>query len=569
MAPVGRFAAVISLQGIEDVYSKLKGLGPAGEQAMRSLDSAVQNVKLDGLGQSVTRASGAVGEFRDGLHILHPILRVAGIEMGNFSAFSRAAGAGLAGLTVAITGAVIVGLTKLGQTAADTKIKLDGLVGKQLSGQALIQLQDAAKKSKTSVESLLPALTSLINLQESLATKPGKAQIISIETDDTGKVINFTKATSLLNTKIKDQAELLRILTTAMLNNRVETDAASAGIAAFFDAINKSGGKVTGDIVRQLGGISKGAADIIAKMIRPGVSGFNELANILDKTSIESDKMTANIVRNGQGIQRTAITLGQAFNNLWSAIGNTKAVESITQFLTDGVQGWALLIGNFDWSIVWKLFEIAAKDVIDFVSGQWTIFVNGLSTTFLSLSWDTLFSNLSNAWTTVVNTLQTIWQTFLSWIGANQPKVNTPAPQGAGGGGFAGGGFIRGPGTSTSDSILARLSAGEFVVRAKAVQWYGADLLRAINAMRLPRDFMRGFNMGGLVDDMVRALVPGTIPRFAAGGTATANMRPVILNINGQQFGGLQGTQDAVSQLERYAVISNLRATGRSPGWNK
>ena len=57
--------------------------------------------------------------------------------------------------------------------------------------------------------------------------------------------------------------------------------------------------------------------------------------------------------------------------------------------------------------------------------------------------------------------------------------------------GYAGGGYVSGPGTSTSDSIPARLSAGEFVVRAAAVDYYGLDKLVAINAMR--------FADGGLV----------------------------------------------------------------------
>ena len=57
--------------------------------------------------------------------------------------------------------------------------------------------------------------------------------------------------------------------------------------------------------------------------------------------------------------------------------------------------------------------------------------------------------------------------------------------------GYAVGGRVVGPGSGTSDSILARLSNGEFVVRAAAVEHYGADLLHQINAMR--------FADGGLV----------------------------------------------------------------------
>ncbi|WP_152529629.1 hypothetical protein [Aliihoeflea sp. 2WW] len=73
----------------------------------------------------------------------------------------------------------------------------------------------------------------------------------------------------------------------------------------------------------------------------------------------------------------------------------------------------------------------------------------------------------------------------------------------AGGGGLLGsffgglklasGGHVRGPGTSTSDSIPAMLSDGEYVVNAKATRQHGA-LLEAINS-----GGVRGFAAGGPV----------------------------------------------------------------------
>jgi hypothetical protein len=69
--------------------------------------------------------------------------------------------------------------------------------------------------------------------------------------------------------------------------------------------------------------------------------------------------------------------------------------------------------------------------------------------------------------------------------------------------GAASGGLIRGPGTGTSDSILARLSAGEFVIRAAVVDRLGVPFLQALNAMQTPR---------------IRSLDSVGIPRFAEGG---------------------------------------------------
>ncbi|EJF5828990.1 phage tail length tape measure family protein [Salmonella enterica] len=65
------------------------------------------------------------------------------------------------------------------------------------------------------------------------------------------------------------------------------------------------------------------------------------------------------------------------------------------------------------------------------------------------------------------------------------------------------GGYISGPGTATSDSIPARLSDGEYVVRAAAVSHYGVDFLHALNATRL-----RKFATGGLVNPLYAPALP-------------------------------------------------------------
>lgn len=53
--------------------------------------------------------------------------------------------------------------------------------------------------------------------------------------------------------------------------------------------------------------------------------------------------------------------------------------------------------------------------------------------------------------------------------------------------GYANGTIVRGPGTGTSDSILARISNGEAVTRARAVRFYGTKMMEDINNMRFPR----------------------------------------------------------------------------------
>lgn len=63
--------------------------------------------------------------------------------------------------------------------------------------------------------------------------------------------------------------------------------------------------------------------------------------------------------------------------------------------------------------------------------------------------------------------------------------------------GYATGGYISGPGTGTSDSILSRLSNGEYVLKAAAVRAFGTDALDQMNALQIP-----AFAAGGPVLDI-------------------------------------------------------------------
>nr|WP_279196685.1 tape measure protein [Ralstonia mannitolilytica] len=78
--------------------------------------------------------------------------------------------------------------------------------------------------------------------------------------------------------------------------------------------------------------------------------------------------------------------------------------------------------------------------------------------------------------------------------------------------GFATGGYVTGPGTSTSDSIPARLSHGEYVVNARAVSRLGVSFLNAINGLSAGPRLSAGrlaFAAGGLVPEAPAQPAPG------------------------------------------------------------
>jgi hypothetical protein len=132
-----------------------------------------------------------------------------------------------------------------------------------------------------------------------------------------------------------------------------------------------------------------------------------------------------------------------------------------------------------------------------------------------------------------------------SWmksVGAAIAGGTTAAGEAAAG--QAAGGYIRGPGTGTSDSILARLSNGEFVMNAGSVRRWGVGLMHSLN---------NSFASGGLVN----------VPGFAAGGMTGT---PVHLHLGGQVF-ATSASQSVASALVSEAHRQAMTSAGVKPSW--
>lgn len=95
--------------------------------------------------------------------------------------------------------------------------------------------------------------------------------------------------------------------------------------------------------------------------------------------------------------------------------------------------------------------------------------------------------------------------------------------------GYATGGYVRGPGGPTSDSIRAWLSNGEYVMKASAVKKFGVDTMNAINAGRAPKFAAGGLVGGGggvgagqsVVGSGIMELGPKSLGRLGTGGNVT------------------------------------------------
>ena len=119
---------------------------------------------------------------------------------------------------------------------------------------------------------------------------------------------------------------------------------------------------------------------------------------------------------------------------------------------------------------------------------------------------------------------------------------------------FASGGRVSGPGGPRDDKVLARLSAGEYVVNAKATAKH-RDLLAAINADRLP-----AFADGGLAGAR-----PISTPRIAPAGGANAGQTfNVSTNVTVNASGGTPAQNDELARKTSKAVEQQVRAVVQS-----
>lgn len=121
-------------------------------------------------------------------------------------------------------------------------------------------------------------------------------------------------------------------------------------------------------------------------------------------------------------------------------------------------------------------------------------------------------------------------------------RIGGPAPVTG-----ATGGYIRGPGTATSDSIPALVSDREYVVRAAAVAKYGVNMMHAINAGR--------YATGGFV---TRGQRHGS--GSGGGGSAVQIVSPTfrLYDMDGQFVGSMRGEitddHDMTATLRRQGV---------------
>lgn len=220
------------------------------------------------------------------------------------------------------------------------------------------------------------------------------------------------------------------------------------------------------------------------------------------------------------------VTAVRAFFAAW-AVGGTVlsviwgALQTLAAFLL-GLPALPLILFAGAALMIWWFWDeivAGATWAIDTLVGMWTGF------------WDWLWGKSSDQASAVAANGP---EPAGEWVSSSRGKVgDAPA--------YADGGRVRGPGTSRSDSIWARLSDGENVTNARASRFWGQGFMDSINKM-----------------DPSAVMAPVPVP--VRDQAPLAGLHPVTIKLDREFFDGFYGTEPAVDQIRGYlARQSNTR----------
>ena len=260
-----------------------------------------------------------------------------------------------------------------------------------------------------------------------------------------------------------------------------------------------------------------------------------------------------------------------AATNAWTMIQN--GVTAVGTFIANAFNSAATAVSD--------AWNTSVQFVMDIWNGVVAFFV-GIGTTIAGAA-NTAATAVSDAFNTAVQFVTGLFNSLWSKVTdiftaiINRARAVATAVRNAVSGGssgsgdqqgFAGGGVVRGPGTGTSDSILARLSNGEFINTARAVRYWGEDVFRALNNFQNP---FAGFNAGGLVSALA-SVAPRGIPRFAEGGLVGAvsgggSRTPINLHFPERTIGPVMADQEVLHALYREAIRKGRKSAGTKPSF--
>jgi hypothetical protein len=462
-----------------ELQQALKGGGSAGDSFKRLQDAAEHftdagkaareellklNQPIPGIGEGLQR----LGDPVQGLRVTMQDVRELGVELAKLKSVGIDIKVGDDAVTQMqkITDA----LRQMPDSARRTEIALQFL-GKP-AGTEFIQQLKAAEGSLPPIEANAVKLSGAVNQLQSAFARFGT---VSFAPFVTAEVQAATSALQALQNVVENFGWQTFVNGALAAGNALKFLSIGGLASKGLELLAGSANQAT-QAVQQTGQAS-GSAAAQMQQLGTGASGLQGLTAAAGSAAAQMQQLGQAGGSAGQqaasGVQVWDEALGRAVPNAQQAgQAATQAGQQAAQGAQQGTSAWERF-GTAGDAALAKIGQVASS--------------------VASIAWDNISSAGVSAWNALAGAIAGAYDWLLKYIGL-RPSAPPVAPSGGGGiGHAAGGGLLGGRGTGTSDSNLAWLSRGEFVIQAAAVRRYGAGLFAALNAQR----FADGGQVGG------------------------------------------------------------------------
>lgn len=348
--------------------------------------------------------------------------------------------------------------------------------------------------ARKSIDAEIAALEKRAGAEDATASQKAEIeqQIIALETRRRQVGVEAARAQAQAEAKLAEQLEQVRV---ELLKSQGKTAQAArleieTQYAELIATLKANGDAAGVALIRKLINVKEAEAqlDALETKVSAAISAMREA-----EQAVQAEQ-AAGLITDVQARERilelhrqTAAALREqvpAMRALVAATGNPQAVRNLETLLG-------------------KIEKLGRR------TNEFRLKVEGIGTTALAQFFEDIrtgaksagdaFSDMVGSFSDAIARFleQKLAQQFVDYLFrafGSEPKPSGGGPDKK----MASGGLVRGPGTATSDSIAARLSDGEFVMRAAAVRRYGANFMAALNRGLMPAR-SNHFAAGGLV----------------------------------------------------------------------
>lgn len=379
----------------------------------------------------------------------------------------------------------------------------------------------------------------------------------------------------------RDELAEKRSLAEALMADVKAATVSSGNIVSLFAKAQSAAEKVKAtDVIAQTIEAGRGLKEFRVTVIRDIVEPLTDASKVVDNFKSIVDK-TKTFISNLKTLRALGLD-PQLFNQIVQA-GVEAGGETAQALVDGGSETITELNGLF--SEITTLGTQLGEEVAQVMYGQGVDLTNGLiaglasqqaslegQARTLAAAFKAVFTtDLDNAITSVLLVIEgRIYDAkaelnrILGEIedakeGAGITTGTSPTTGGGGGGNrvmsmmMAGGGLVSGPGTSTSDSIPAMLSNGEFIMNAAAVRKFGAGFMSAINDGKMPSMM----NVAPSIEPSRVSAGLTTSQLMAIAGSKKSAPTSITINVTANnRTAGTQAGQAVVSSLQKYIATS-------------